>query len=656
MFTQMRNLNLKFVFFVVIFAITFLVGGFFIFNINTTAFAENEITLVVAGWSFNTSSAIADSGSVNNLVKTVSLINIMADGNGYVTGYSGKAITAKNWNGMANEKYWQAEINTIGYENLQLSSKQRSSSTGPKDFKVQYRVGTGAWTDFGSTVVLGDNFTSGIISNYSLPSTCNNQSLVYIRWLKNSDTAVNNSLVGSTGTSAIDDIIISGTNITSETTLPTVTSVSSIANISVANGTALTAAGLPNNATVTLSDSTTPSYEVTWNGNSPTYNSTTAGTYVFTGTLTMPGGVTNPANRTASVNVIVAEAPAPDQYTLTTSAETGGTISPITGPYNGNSTVTITATAGEGYHFNSWSGDLSDSDNPATITMTGDKSVTANFEADAPVTHTLTYSSGANGHIDGDTPQTVNNGDSGLAVTAVANSGYNFVDWSDGGLTAERIDTNIQANKSFTANFAVTPSSTKEITVFSFATPEATGVITETNIAINVPHGTDVTTLVPTITFSGTSVSPNTGVSQNFSSPVTYTVTAANSSTEAYIVTVTILEKTQTTSRGSSGSYARPIVKAPVVNTAPVVGKVLGTENFNFTRFIKFKMGSYRVKLQGNEVTELQKFLNTLGYTTLIVDGKFGPKTKTAVIKFQIANGLKGDGVVGPLTRSILNK
>ncbi len=53
---------------------------------------------------------------------------------------------------------------------------------------------------------------------------------------------------------------------------------------------------------------------------------------------------------------------------------------------------------------------------------------------------------------------------------------------------------------------------------------------------------------------------------------------------------------------------------------------------------------------------ELQKFLNNAGYGILAVDGIFGPKTKAAVIKFQIASGLAGDGIVGPLTRAVLNK
>ena len=78
-------------------------------------------------------------------------------------------------------------------------------------------------------------------------------------------------------------------------------------------------------------------------------------------------------------------------------------------------------------------------------------------------------------------------------------------------------------------------------------------------------------------------------------------------------------------------------------------GQVLGTEKFSFVLLLK--KGSL-----GNEVKELQKFLNANGYNCGIADGNFGIKTKTAIIKFQIANGLVGDGIVGPLTRVVLNK
>jgi len=88
-------------------------------------------------------------------------------------------------------------------------------------------------------------------------------------------------------------------------------------------------------------------------------------------------------------------------------------------------------------------------------------------------------------------------------------------------------------------------SAEKSITAFDFAslTPNVTGIIDETNhtISLAVPFGTDVKVLVPTIAISEkASVDPNTGVVQDFTNPVTYTVTAEDGSTQNYIVTVNI--------------------------------------------------------------------------------------------------------------------
>ena len=93
---------------------------------------------------------------------------------------------------------------------LVLSSKQNSSNTGPKDFKVQYKISEGGtWTDVtGAAITVADNFTTGVLNAISLPSSCDNQTDVYLRWIMTSNTSVNNSTVASGGTSRIDDILI----------------------------------------------------------------------------------------------------------------------------------------------------------------------------------------------------------------------------------------------------------------------------------------------------------------------------------------------------------------------------------------------------------------------------------------------------------------
>ncbi|MBU1106981.1 MAG: hypothetical protein KKB51_09965 [Candidatus Riflebacteria bacterium] len=105
--------------------------------------------------------------------------------------------------------------------------------------------------------------------------------------------------------------------------------------------------------------------------------------------------------------------------------------------------------------------------------------------------------------------------------------------------TVTAADTTTQA---YDVTVVVAANPAKAITAFNFASPAATGVIDEgaKTVALIVPYGTNVTALVPTITHTGASVSPNTGVAQDFTNPVTYTVTAADSSAQPYVVTVTV--------------------------------------------------------------------------------------------------------------------
>jgi hypothetical protein len=50
------------------------------------------------------------------------------------------------------------------------------------------------------------------------------------------------------------------------------------------------------------------------------------------------------------------------------------------------------------------------------------------------------------------------------------------------------------------------------------------------------------------------------------------------------------------------------------------------------------------------EVKQWQLFLQSAGYKIPYVDGAFGPATEKETIKFQLKNGLKPDGEVGPKT------
>ena len=67
-------------------------------------------------------------------------------------------------------------------------------------------------------------------------------------------------------------------------------------------------------------------------------------------------------------------------YTLTINKVGNGTVTPdIAPPYHYGDVVTLSATADTGWYFSEWSGDASGSENPKTIIMNGNKTITANY-------------------------------------------------------------------------------------------------------------------------------------------------------------------------------------------------------------------------------------------------------------------------------------
>jgi uncharacterized protein (TIGR02145 family) len=163
---------------------------------------------------------------------------------------------------------------------------------------------------------------------------------------------------------------------------------------------------------------------------------------------------TNPRTDTSvAANISVTANFAINSYTLTYTAANHGTISgttPQTINYGSNGTA-VTAVPDTGYYFVSWSDDVLTATRTDT-NITSNKSVTATFAINSYI---LTYTAGTHGTITGTTPQTINYGSNGTAVTAVPDTGYHFVNWSDSSTANPRTDTNIINNLSVTANFAI---------------------------------------------------------------------------------------------------------------------------------------------------------------------------------------------------------
>jgi len=116
----------------------------------------------------------------------------------------------------------------------------------------------------------------------------------------------------------------------------------------------------------------------------------------------------------------------PAQYTLTTITSGSGnvTLDPPGGVYDVGTVVTLTAAADADWQFDGWSGDLSGATNPTTLTMDGDKSVTATFSELAPTQYSLTVTTSGSGNVTLDPPGGVYDVGTVVTLTAAADADW----------------------------------------------------------------------------------------------------------------------------------------------------------------------------------------------------------------------------------------
>ena len=160
------------------------------------------------------------------------------------------------------------------------------------------------------------------------------------------------------------------------------------------------------------------------------------------------------------INSCSKDAALPDEptitYTLSISASDGGNVDPSSGTYNENSSVVITATPSTGFEFTGWSGDASGTDNPLTVSMNSNKTITANF---IRTKYTLSVGKIGEGTITQEvissdkTSEEYNSGDV-VRLNATPSSGSIFNSWSGSSTeTTSQIDVTIDGTKSVTATF-----------------------------------------------------------------------------------------------------------------------------------------------------------------------------------------------------------
>lgn len=177
-------------------------------------------------------------------------------------------------------------------------------------------------------------------------------------------------------------------------------------------------------------------------------------------------------------------------YTITVSANpsNSGTTSGG-GTYTHGQSCTVIATSADGYTFMNWTenGSVVSTDANYSFIVTSNRSLVANFEEQQPDTYSINVS--PNPNIGGTVTGGGNyNAGQQCTVTATANTGYTFVNWTENG---EVVTTNasytfiVTGNRTLVANFTL-----NSYTITVTADPTEGGRVTG---AGNYNHGTSCT-------------------------------------------------------------------------------------------------------------------------------------------------------------------
>ncbi len=191
-----------------------LILAFSLYSINLHA----QDTIV--GWTFpgHSADAVVDiyiPANANRLLKTEDPQRTIVYTVTGIDGNPDKCAQSVDWDNGDGTKYWTVEFVTSGYNNLKLSSVQRSCAMhhAPRDFKVQYKLhGQSTWTDVpGATVIDTANWTMGALNNIALPVDCDDQTQpMALRWIMTSNMDIKGVPVLNTGMSRIDNIFVTG--------------------------------------------------------------------------------------------------------------------------------------------------------------------------------------------------------------------------------------------------------------------------------------------------------------------------------------------------------------------------------------------------------------------------------------------------------------
>jgi uncharacterized repeat protein (TIGR02543 family) len=237
-------------------------------------------------------------------------------------------------------------------------------------------------------------------------------------------------------------------------------------------------------------------------------------------------GTTDPLPVTMDGNKNITATFAINTYTLDVVTSGNGTVakSPNQASYDQGTVVSVTATPAEGHHFVGWSGDASGTANPLTLTLDGNRSITATFAIN---TYSLDVNSVGNGTVTRNPDRALYDHGTSVTLTAVPAAGHSLVGWSgDASGATNPLVITTDANKAITATFAI---NTYPLTV----NVTGSGSVARSPDQPVYDHGTSVTLTATAavgyhfVNWSGDASSTLDAVSVTMNGPKTVTATFA---------------------------------------------------------------------------------------------------------------------------------
>lgn len=322
----------------------------------------------------------------------------------------------------------------------------------------------------------------------------------------------------------------------------------------------------------------------------------------------------------------------------------GGTA-PSGGTYDSNTVIPAAANTftRSGYSFTGWNTSANGSGTAVAVGGNVTISATTTLFAQWSVIQTYSIVYNANGGT-GTVPVNSKTYQTGDSVRVVGNTGSLiktdsvFAGWSrvaGGGTVYKSGDTLIVGSSNITLYARWNKMNALAITAFNFTTPSATGIIDNTakTVNINVPFGTAVTSLTPTITHSGASISPASGVPVDFTNDVTYTITGADASTEIYTVSVKVAANPAKSI--TAFNFTSPAATESINNTLHTITVTVpyGTDVTSLSPTITYTGASI------SPLSEVaQNFTNPVTYTVTAADNSVQNYTVTVIVEAASSN------------------